>query len=326
MKTKTLLPELLGPMMHDADNLALDNEELAFFRLTCDLFPGPESPLRFLEEADAEPNDPEKTFARLTERHLLAAAGNAATQNVRDRLQPVAECSARVLWTIRQKNRTVTRDFYIANGACVEYGRSNANEHSFGSPRPESALALELAQQFVIRKNTSGRLLKMSARDYLVFAVFVRDIRATATPKPGNESMSVAEVLAYFDEPEPGRALKLSDQSWENSIAELTRSGILRKQPSGYELDASLHALAREIIADHQHTVVRFDFLDDQWLVREVSLYPTPESVFRLGTEPDGSVVIEELSMRSLADLLASITSTLPNLLNADAAPTLHSR
>ena len=60
--------------------------------------------------------------------------------------------------------------------------------------------------------------------------------------------------------------------------------------------------------------------LAEHWLVREVSIYPTEESVYRLGTEPDGSVVIEELSTSSLADTLAGVVGTLPNLLTADAS------
>ena len=48
--------------------LRLSDQELAFFRLTFDLFPSLESPLRFLQEEDREPTDPEAVFAALEER------------------------------------------------------------------------------------------------------------------------------------------------------------------------------------------------------------------------------------------------------------------
>ncbi|MEO1173764.1 MAG: hypothetical protein AAFX94_17200, partial [Myxococcota bacterium] len=86
-------------------------------------------------------------------------------------------------------------------------------------------------------------------------------------------------------------------------------------------LHPSLHPLAREVTADRRSAVHRFDFLDDQWLMREVNLYPTLDTVYRLGTSPDGSVVVQELSVSGLERVLGRIVSTLPNLLDPDAAP-----
>ena len=48
--------------------VTLTDEELAFFRLTLDLFPAPESPLRYLQDDDREPADAEKTFGQLEAR------------------------------------------------------------------------------------------------------------------------------------------------------------------------------------------------------------------------------------------------------------------
>jgi len=307
------------------ETLVLTNEELAFFRMTCDVFPVPESPLRFLDEADAEPAEPETTFARLGTRNLLSAGHNGASQQVHDRLRVVAECNGRVLWTVRQKGGTRVRDYYLADGSYVEYSHNQAGEHHFGQVRPESALVVELAQKFAVKKPQGGRLLRMSASDYLVFAVFARDLRAAPATTSG-ESMSIEEVLAYFDEPEQPSARAKTDQGWQASIDALQKQKVLVKTKGGYELDPQLQPLVREIVADHQHTIVRFDFLDEEWLVREISLYPTPDTVYRFGTEPDGTVAIEELSSRALSDLLAGVVGTLPNLLASEAVPTLRSK
>jgi hypothetical protein len=69
--------------------------------------------------------------------------------------------------------------------------------------------------------------------------------------------------------------------------------------------------------------ITRFDYLDEQWLVREACIYPTHTSAFRLGTEPDGTVLIEELTVSSLANLIGGVITTLPNILNPDAPPAL---
>jgi len=306
------------------DTLQLTSDDLAFFRFTCDLFPTPESPLSLLEDEDLEPDNAEAIFASLKERGLLNDGDSGAAQTVLDRLLPVSECNARVsLATQDETNRF--REFYLNADGGVEYARDQA-EHSFGPVRSESALAAELAQHFAAVTRDSPRRLRMSAGDYLVFAVFARDVRAAPEPPTNGEApMSVDEVLAYFDEPETKVVRTPSDDTWQASIAALGEQGVLVEGDDGYHLDPDWHPLAREIVADRQHTVSRFDFLDEQWLVREVSIYPTGESVYRLGTEPDGSVVIEELSTVSLADTLAGVVGTLPNLLASESPATLKS-
>jgi hypothetical protein len=305
----------------DVDVLELSEDELAFFRLSFDVFPTPESPLRYLDDRDSEPSDVAHTFAALQTRGLLSSNGAGASEAVRDRLTPVAECSARVRVTARMPDEKRVRDFYIAGTSAVEYGATKESHH-FGPARSETALAGELAQQFKTAPEGVSRSVRMSPGDYLVFAVFARDLRSAPEDAP-NDVMSIDEVLAYFEEPEHHTARMPDDEAWQASVKSLAQQRVLVERPHGYELHSSLHALAREIVADHQHNIVRFDYLDDQWLVREVSLFPTPDSVYRLGTEPDGSVLIQELTASSLADVLANVVGTLPSLLNPDALPQL---
>lgn len=307
----------------DVDVLELNGEDLAFFRMTLDLFPTPESPLRFLDDSDAVPEHPDKTFLALQGRALLNANGTGASEAVRDRLLPVCECNARVRVTVRAPTEKRIRDFYVNGNLAVEYGVSD-HSHHFGPARSESALAGELAHQFRTAPEGVSRSLRMSPGDYLVFAVFARDLRGAREDVPV-DAMSIDEVLAYFDEPEHKTARLPDDEAWHSSVASLAKQRVLVEKNGNYELHSSLHALAREIVADHQHNIVRFDYLDDQWLVREVSLFPTPDSVYRLGTEPDGSVLIQELTASSLADVLANVVGTLPSLLNPDALPQLRS-
>lgn len=304
--------------------LRLSEQELAFFRLTFDLFPTPESPLRYLQEQEEEPDDPETIFSQLEERDLLDAKGAGASQSVRERLQPVSECSARVVVRLGSSGEDGTRSFYLADEVGVEY-EHREDEHFFGEPLTEGELARVLAGDLNTTEQIRARPLSMTASDYLVFAVFARDLRATSEAEPEDAPMSVDEVLAFFDEPETTSLHSPSEDCWQRSVEILCHDGALVKTGDGYALHPSLHAVAREIVADHQHTIMRFDFLDEHWLVREVSLYPTAGTVYRLGTKPEGSVVIEELSTTTVVRVVSEVVTTLPNILNPELQPMLRS-
>ncbi|MBI5507927.1 MAG: hypothetical protein HY903_04130 [Deltaproteobacteria bacterium] len=309
-------------MVHATDSILLSDDDLAFFRLTCDLFPAPESPLRYLEDGAHEPADLEQCFGSLKSRNLLNPAGAGAASHVADRLTPVSECSARVTLSVKGV-KAHSRSFYLAGNTTVEY-RKTAAGHAFGPPRTEGALAVELSQLFKTGARRDPLQVRMSAGDYLVFAVFARDLRAAPKAATGPEApMSVEEVLAYFDEPESKVVRTPTDDAWEKSIVTLTRLGVLERKDTTYSLQRRWHPVACEIVADHQHVISRHDYLDEQWLVREVSLYPTSSAVFRLGTANDGSVAIEELTATTLANVVAGVIGTLPNLLNPEAPPSL---
>jgi hypothetical protein len=275
-----------------------------------------------VQDNDLEPTDPEACFAGLCERSIADELTGGAVNEVQSRLIAVAECRARVVMRIGSTGDT-TRNYYVADETAVAYER-NDDGHLFGVPNTEAELAGELASTFTSTHTIRARPLSMSAGDYLVFAVFARDLRSQPAAATGDDDapMSIDEVLSYFDEPED-EPRPQSDQSWQRSVDILCKEGVLVATRDGYELHPSLHAVAREIVADHQHTVVRFDFLDVHWLVREVSLYPTRETVYRLGTRADGSVVIEELSTRGLTQAIADIVGTLPDILTPDVPPTL---
>ncbi len=309
------------------NDLALSDDDLSFFRFTCDLFPSPESPLRYFDDDDMIPSDHEASYLSLKARGLLNDSDSGAAGDVGDRLLPVSECGGRVI--LRSSDAT-RRSFYMAGSFGVEYTRHVNGQHIFGALRSEGAVAADLVQAFVPRKGTVAPPLRLSAGDYLVFAVFARDVRDMVEPPDSDTNadaeapMSVDEVLAFFDEPETNYVRTPSDDSWEESIRVLTEQGILVRVGTAYQLAKALHAFARELVADAQQTITRFDYLDQQWLVREVNIYPTNDAVYRLGTDTDGTVIIQELSTAALADIVAGVVSTLPNILNPEVPATLH--
>ncbi|MEL6339860.1 MAG: hypothetical protein AAFP04_04050 [Myxococcota bacterium] len=298
--------------------LVLSDEDLAFLRLTLEVFPVPESPLRFLDEEDREPTAPAETFESLVKRGLFHPSGTGATEVLRRRIEAVSECRARVSLSIRGDDSGLEdfREYFVSDAVAVEYSHTDEG-HEFGPPHSEDELAHRLSSLFRTAPEGSNRELRLSAGDYLVFAVFARDVRGLEEDS-SSEPMSVDEVLSYFEEPESRFVRSPNNDSWTRSVANLARLRVLVERDHGYELHPTLHPLARELTADRHSAVHRLDFLDDQWLMREVNLYPTTDTVYRLGSSADGSVVIQELSVSGLESVLSRIVSTLPNLLESE--------
>jgi len=292
--------------------LSFNDDELAFFRLSCDLFTTPESPLRYLDEQAIEPVDPEQTFAALARRGLVSETAGAATPEVSQRLEPVGECSARVVLRYPGK----TDSYYLSEGHGVAY-RRDGDAHVFGQRHSESELPSMIASGFSTIEEVELPTLNMTPGDYLVFCLFARDVRHR--PKQDDDRpMSLDEVLSYFDEdePEPTEAV---DESWQKSVDELCDRGVLVQTQDGHSLHENFHSLAKEIGAERQRSITRFDFFDDQWLVREINLYPTDHTVYRMGTNSDGSVTIQELSAAELKTALEEIICTLPDIMDASS-------
>ena len=311
-------------MIETQDALTLNNEDLAFIRMLGELFPNLESPLRFIEDEDLEPQEPEDVFKDFEERVFWDENACTTSPNLLERVIPVSECQARILFVERKSEERNSRSFYFSEQCVVEYKRQE-DEHLFGPVRSEAALCAEIAQRFHTRDKSEFPKITLSAGDYLAFAVFARDLRSNESQEEEEQDspMTLDEVLAFFDEPETKVVRMPNDDSWINSVEHLAEQNILVKGKDGYTIHPALCELAKQIVADNQYTVARFDYLDEQWLTREMNLYPTPESVYRLGTEPDGTVLLQELTTGTLADALSSIICTLPNILNPELQTTL---
>jgi hypothetical protein len=286
--------------------LALSRDDLNFLRWTFDLFPNAESPLAFVAAAP-DPVAPAEQAASLRGRGLLSADGSGASDEVRQQLQPVAECAGRVVVRHGTGAGGTCRNYYVAARSVVEY-TADGDQHRFGPVRNESALAVDLAREFAVATAPRMRPVQLSSAEYLVFAVLARDLRGRSQ---NTETMSISEVLAHFDDGGGG-----SDVLWQESLQTLYERAVLVRAANGYELEGSYHPLAREIAADRQHTVMRLDYLEQEWLVREVDLYPTDSRVFSVGIRPDGAVSIAELSGTELADVVAGVVTTLPDLVH----------
>lgn len=292
--------------------LKLSEDELAFLRFTCGLFFLPESPLWFVEGEKREP----KSFAQAHDLLVRKGLVDADTWRGKDEqlvpVQIVAECDGRVLWQRYADGNKEQRDFYVATGKLVEFGR-DSHGFSFGGIKREQDLVDELVARFRATP-AGGQLLDlvMTPGEYLVFAVFARDVREKK--EAASDHMTVAEVLACFED-EVSVAHVPRDSDFEKHTNTLSTRGLLFRDGAGnFALAKHLHAFARGLSSETYDALTRYDFIDDEWLIREATVYPADHAVYLLSSLADGSVSIRELDSEQLFEVIAQAVATLPDV------------
>lgn len=314
--------------------LRLSSDELAFLRYTCNIFFLPESPLSVFEAEKREPKSFASTHDVLVKKGLVDPHTWMGKETALQGVQVVAECDARVLWQRYDRDGKHTRDFYVMGGLSVEFNSGDARvtrdadgnlsrddqTYLFGEPRREQAVVDEVIKQF--SPAPPGRTLVdqvFSPGEYLVFAVFARDVRAA--PPDQADHMTLEEVMACFED-EPSTVPRDSD--FEKHAHTLTDRGLLTKDATGnYALHNSLHGFARGLSSDKYDAFTRYDFIDDEWLIRETTVYPVPSSVFLLSSLADGAVAVQELGADELYEVLAQAIATLPDVSDDPNKPRL---
>ncbi len=294
------------------EGLKLSADEIAFLRFTCNAFFLPESPLHVFEAEKREPKSFAATHETLVKKSIIDANTWHAKEAMLQPLAVVAECDARVLWQKHHDGRKTTRDFYVSNGRSVEFS-SDGHFWLFGSPRREQDVVNEVIRQF--EPAPAGKELVdmiFSPGEYLVFAVFARDVRAAKVDK--SDHMTLEEVLACFeDDDEPSSVPRDSD--FVKHTEALAGRGLLHADGNGnYRLDKSLHGFARGLSSEKYDAFTRYDFIDDEWLIRETTIYPVPNSIFLISSLHDGSVSVQELDEEQLFEVLAQAIATLPDI------------
>lgn len=300
-------------------DLRLSSDELAFLRYTCNIFFLPESPLSIFEAEKREPKSFASTHDVLVKKGLVDPHTWMGKETALQGVQVVAECDARVLWQRYDLEGKHTRDFYVMGGMSVEFN-NDQNNYEFGEPRREQTVVDEVIKQF--SPAPKGRDLVnqvFTPGEYLVFAVFARDVRSA--PPDQADHMTLEEVMACFED-EPTTVPRDSD--FEKHAFTLTQRGLLTKDNTGnYALHDSLHGFARGLSSDKYDAFTRYDFIDDEWLIRETTVYPVPSSVFLLSSLADGSVAVQELGADELYEVLAQAIATLPDVSDDPNKPRL---
>jgi len=296
------------------NELKLAEDEIAYLRYTCNIFFLPESPLYVFEAEKREPKSFGAAHDALTKKGLVDPDTWRGKEEALATLAVVAECDARVLWQRHMGEEKVVRDFYVQSGAVVEYKRDGHTYH-FGAETSEQDMVAEVVRGFTPAQHASTLLdLVFSPGEYLVFAVFARDVRAVAEPKSGEDRMTLEEVLACFDDESDVPSIP-NDSDFQRHTQTLVDRDLLKKDAgNNFTLATELHAFARGMSSETYDAFTRYDFIDEEWLIRETTIYPTSDSIYLLSSLSDGSVSVQELDSQKLSEVIAQAIATLPDI------------
>lgn len=100
--------------------------------------------------------------------------------------------------------------------------------------------------------------------------------------------------------------------SAEAAVAGLLSKGIVLGSSRGVELRPSIQAMALGLSQKQRQTLVRFDFSDDEWFVRETSFLATDGSLFSVTSDDQGLLWIMELDARRLEAAVLRAVGPLP--------------
>jgi hypothetical protein len=307
--------------------LSLTDDELALLRFTCDLFFVEESPLWSLEAAPREPADYDGSYRALVDRGVIDPHGFRITDDALNRIAPVTECDARVVLVDTADDGSITHeDHWLLDEIAVVYERhavAGGARHVFGPDLDPDALVARLGRRFQPRRAggdrfdavltpvevlaTSLLLATPAARDGAVIPADVA--RAALGRVPAEDAVLPASGLQAVSLMALQKPKEL--RTVDTTLKALLDKRVVVRVADGVRVDASLAAL-RGFGGRRRHTIVRTDFRDDDWLVREVTLLPVDGSLFVIAPVR-GGFRVAELDGDALRDVLyAAIAPQLP--------------
>lgn len=290
--------------------LVLSDDELALMRFTCDLFFVDESPLASFDKSAREPADYQGTYAGLVERGVIDPAAFRITDDALNRIAPVTECDARLVHLVVDDDGSVKQeDHWLLDEIAVVYERHKVEDgtekHIFGPDLDSDELIARLGRRLLARRAeglrfdavlTPQELLSTSLLLALASSVQRRalspdEVKTALSKVPSDDVVlpagSGAGLLAMAKKPDPKKT-----SSTEPLQKALVDKGVLLKDALGLRLHPALFSLAG-FHSRRRHTLVRTDFRDDDWLVREVTLLPVDGSLFVVAPVKGGFRVAE---------------------------------
>ncbi len=299
--------------------LVLSDDELALLRFTCDLFFVDESPLHEVDQLAREPADYAGTYAALVERGIIDPHGFRITDDALNRIAPVTECDARLLHLIVNDDGSVTQeDHWLLDEIAVVYERqttATGDHHLFGPDLDSTELVARLGRRLLPRRAEGERFdAVLSASELLATSLLLaaadararralseEEARAAVSSIPADDTVLPAvsgHLLSVGKKKDPKRI--------ESTLRSLIEKKVLLRDGVGLRLASSLFAL-RGFSSRRRHTLVRTDFRDDDWLVREVTLLPVEGSLFVIAPAR-GGFRVAELDGESLRTVLYDAT------------------
>jgi hypothetical protein len=312
-----------------ASLLVLNDDELALLRFTGDLFFVDESPLIHVERAAREPNDYAGSYQALVDRGVIDPHGFRITDEALNQIAPVTECDARIVHVIVDGDGTVTQeDHWLLDEIAVIYERSGEGDqvkHVFGPDLDPHQLVQRLGRHLTPRRSGGDRFdATLSAVEVLATVLLLdasgRHERRILTMEEARTALQRLPAEDGFAAVVPGGLHGVANarltlgkkvptareaRSPEATIRDLVAKGVLLNDGLGLRLHQTLHALVSG--GRRRHTLVRTDFRDDDWLVREVTLLPVEGSLLVIAPTR-GGFRIAELDGDALFDVLREAT------------------
>ncbi len=279
--------------------LVLSDDELALLRFTCDLFFVDESPLKGFDKEAPEVGDYANTYQALVDRGIVDPADFRVTDDALNRIAPVTECDARLVHLVVDDDGSVKQeDHWLLDEIAVVYER-HGDKHLFGPDLDADELIARLGRRLLPRRAEGERFdAVLSASELLSTslllaaadaagrrALTVDEVKTALAQVPADDVVLPAGAgagLLAMKKKEPIRK-----SSVEQTLKGLVDKHVLLQDALGLRLHPSLYAL-RGFHGRRRHTLVRTDFRDDDWLVREVTLLPVDGSLFVIAPAPRG--------------------------------------
>lgn len=302
--------------------LVLTDDELALLRFTCDLYFVEESPLHSLDLARREPADLAATYHALVERGIIDPRVFRIADGHLNRIAPVTECDARVVHAVRGADgKPAQIDYWLLDEIAVSYSRVD-DRHVFGADLDQDELVETLARHLLPRRAGGDRLhLTLAVAEFLALSLLLEHARQART-----RTIALADLPHIFRQrlPEgqrgpalfvPGRRAARSrrgalveDPAWDEALRALMEKGGARLTDGSLWLHAGIMDLATGDVGE-RHTIIRTDFGENDWLVRETTFVPVDGSLYCLGPRR-GGMGVEELDggalRRALTDAVGA--------------------
>jgi hypothetical protein len=330
--------------------LLLNDDDVALLRFTCDLFFVEESPLYFLEVEQREPTNYEHTYQDLLKRKIIDPTAFRITDDALNRVAPVTECDARVVQIKQRGNEEVaSQDFYLLDEIAVQYDEDEIG-HLLGQDLDQDELVDYLGRRLVPRKS-SGDMLNaaLSPVETVGLAILSPHLRGGQGPKGlpldqvntllgaspnfhprtgdhNEDDTALFSVLGVrtlekgADGPRPGDIGPglIADPVWDRALASLLEQGLFRLRDSLLFPSMALQEFLDGLGGHERQTFVRYDFAEDEWMLRETTFVPVEGGLFWVGMQPDGLIGIRELDGDGLFSALHEAVGPLPRV---DASP-----
>jgi hypothetical protein len=297
--------------------LTLTEDEIALLRFTCDLFFVEESPLFYLEGDARGPDDFEDIYRSLVERGIVDPDGFRITDESLNRIAPITECDGRIVHIRHDAGGDSDEaDFYLLDEIAVPYMREGA-VHALGNDMDPDELFDYLGRRLEPRRADGDVLsFELSSAAFTALGAISRALRDGHDPV-----FSTSEVATAVDGAPASSATRLERPlrvartqpavDPRAALRELELAEVVTVDDDRVTVRPAVAEFALALDVSRRETFVRYDFGDDSWATREVTLIPVDRGLYSIA--PTGSgIAVRELDAAALKQTFIDVLGPLP--------------